>query len=63
MVDNMQQGEVIFVESPETQCNGGHENLGHPTVYIALKENINVACPYCAQLFCFAPKDHNKKNL
>lgn len=47
---------VIYLDTNEAQCDGGQQSLGHPTIYLSLKEDIKTACPYCSQLFCFTPK-------
>ncbi len=42
--------EVIEVEETTVACDGGGGALGHPRVFLTLK-NGRVECPYCDRLF------------
>ncbi|MGB0748976.1 MAG: zinc-finger domain-containing protein [Magnetospiraceae bacterium] len=42
--------ETVIVESNEVRCEGGDGALGHPAVYLHLK-NGEIYCPYCSKHF------------
>ncbi len=45
-----QPPETIEIDTPTLQCNGGGGALGHPRVYLTMK-NGQVDCPYCGRHF------------
>jgi uncharacterized Zn-finger protein len=42
--------ETIEVEELDVSCDGGGGALGHPKVYLTLKDG-EVECPYCDKKF------------
>ena len=42
--------ETIHVDDRVAPCDGGGGVLGHPRVYLRIKER-EVICPYCSRLF------------
>ena len=46
----MIHAETMIVSTPITPCEGEGGSLGHPLVYLHLK-NGKVECPYCGRLF------------
>jgi uncharacterized Zn-finger protein len=49
----MQPPETITVESDTLFCDGGTAQLGHPRVYLTMKDG-KVDCPYCGRRFVLA---------
>lgn len=45
--------DIVEVETTEVSCDGGE--LGHPKVYLALR-NGEVECPYCDRKFVLKPR-------
>ncbi len=45
--------ETITVETERLSCDGGDGDLGHPRVYLTMK-NGEVDCPYCGRHFALA---------
>lgn len=44
--------EIISVSKEHVACDGGGELLGHPKVYLHVKqEEGSVVCPYCSRMF------------
>jgi len=48
--NNTQPPETIEVEEDTVACDGGGGALGHPRVYLMLKDG-RVECGYCDRLF------------
>lgn len=42
--------ETMYVDSDTAACDGGGGALGHPKVYLELKDG-EVLCPYCSRHF------------
>lgn len=49
----MSQPETITVETPTLFCDGGGDDLGHPRVFLTMKDD-EVDCPYCGRHFVSA---------
>jgi len=49
----MPQRETIAVTTQSVSCDGGEDDLGHPRVYLAIKDR-EVDCPYCGRHFVLA---------
>jgi uncharacterized Zn-finger protein len=49
----MPQPETVAVETETLSCDGGDDDLGHPRVYLAMK-NGEVDCPYCGRHYVLA---------
>ena len=48
----MAQFETILVDTRKVACNGGGGALGHPRVYLRIKDDAReIECPYCSRLF------------
>lgn len=48
----------VEVPSRYVSCDGQKGELGHPKVYLEIKEGVNEAyCPYCSKHFVFTPSD------
>jgi uncharacterized Zn-finger protein len=45
--------ETIAVETTSRACDGGNHALGHPRVYLTMKDG-SVDCPYCGRHFVLA---------
>jgi uncharacterized Zn-finger protein len=43
--------ETIQVEDSHVACDGGGGALGHPLVYLTMREDGTVECPYCDRKF------------
>jgi uncharacterized Zn-finger protein len=46
--------ETIEVEETTVSCDGGGGALGHPKIYLTLKDG-SAACGYCDRLFVLKP--------
>jgi uncharacterized Zn-finger protein len=46
--------EIIRVDDPVVACDGGDGALGHPRVWLRIKERQTL-CPYCSRLFVLNP--------
>lgn len=49
-IDLIKKQPTIVSETKRVYCDGGHEKLGHPRVYINLDRGQH-ACGYCGQTF------------
>ena len=49
----MPQLKIIAVTTKSVSCDGGVDKLGHPRVYLAIKDG-KVDCPYCGRRFVLA---------
>ena len=48
----MSKEEVVVVHTRHVSCDGGQGELGHPKVYIEIKQGVDkVECPYCGKKF------------
>lgn len=47
--------DCVHVSTKTVSCdgNGSHEGLGHPKVYLSLKKEGRVDCPYCGRVYIF----------
>lgn len=45
--------ETITVDTQTLACDGGDGSLGHPRVYLTMK-NGEVDCPYCGRHYILA---------
>lgn len=47
----MNESEItVTVETTDVRCDGGGGPLGHPAVYLHLKDGA-IVCPYCSRRF------------
>jgi uncharacterized Zn-finger protein len=50
--------EIIYVDERTVACDGGNGALGHPRVFLRIKDE-RVMCPYCSRLYILNPgADH-----
>lgn len=54
----MSQPETVTVDTPQLACDGGNSELGHPRVFLTMK-NGSVDCPYCGRHYVLS-KDAKK---
>lgn len=47
----MEPVEIIEVEDEVVACDGGGGALGHPRVFLHIREEGHVECPYCGRRF------------
>ena len=43
--------ETVYVDTVTVTCDGGDGPLGHPRVYLNLRGEKQVDCPYCDRRF------------
>ena len=56
-----QPAEIFYVNEHDTACDGGGGALGHPKVYLHIKEEKgDVDCPYCGRRFLYRASAHKK---
>lgn len=63
----MNQDQPSALTSPSTttvvnylkvNCDGGGGGLGHPQIYLEIKEAVaKIACPYCSKEFVYLKGD------
>jgi uncharacterized Zn-finger protein len=51
MIDDQ---EIEYVNTRTVQCEGNAAKIGHPLVYLEIKEN-EITCPYCSKHFIYQP--------
>jgi len=44
--------DTFIVNSKKVSCKG--DGLGHPLVYLEIKKNGSIACPYCSRGFVYS---------
>lgn len=44
------QREIIYVTKHKVSCQGQGDDLGHPLVYLEIKDQ-DITCPYCSRVF------------
>ena len=47
----MEVNETIIVEKSTVSCDGGGGALGHPKIYLTIKEDGEIVCPYCSRTY------------
>ena len=47
----MEPAEIIDVDSETVACDGGEGALGHPRVFLNMKGQGQIDCPYCGIRF------------
>lgn len=47
----MEPTEIIDVDSEVVACDGGEGALGHPRVFLNMKGEGRIDCPYCGRRF------------
>ena len=58
----LKPAEIQYVPDHETACDGGGGALGHPRVYLYIKdEKGEIDCPYCGRRFVYKAA-HGKKS-
>ena len=43
--------ETVYIDTVTVACNGGDGPLGHPRVYLNLRSEGQIDCPYCDRRF------------
>lgn len=50
--------DVVSANTRHVSCDGGDEDLGHPKVYLEIKQGVDrVECPYCGKTFVYTPDE------
>tara|TARA_Y100000996_G_scaffold409946_1_gene391437 strand:+ start:1876 stop:2052 length:177 start_codon:yes stop_codon:yes gene_type:complete len=49
--ENKFEVEYVPSSTDKVMCDGGNEELGHPTVYFKIDKNQEVVCNYCNKKF------------
>lgn len=47
----MEPTEIIDVDKEVVACDGGEGALGHPRVFLNMKGEGQIDCPYCGRRF------------
>lgn len=47
----MEPQEIVEVDSTRVACDGGGGALGHPRVFLQMKDEHRIDCPYCGRRF------------
>lgn len=50
MISKITSSEILHVNSKKVSCDGGKE-MGHPKVYLNIKDKDYIVCPYCSKIF------------
>lgn len=45
--------EIVFIEKKSVSCCGAENLYDHPLVYLEIKSDNKVTCPYCDKEFIF----------
>lgn len=53
------QEEIIYVDSHKVSCQGQDGGIGHPLVFLEIKEN-EIVCPYCSKKYRLKTNETNK---
>jgi len=48
----MNQEDIIYVDQRKVKCEDLLNGIGHPRVYLEIKEE-QISCPYCSKIFKF----------
>ena len=51
--NNMATAEKEIVSTKKVICDGGGGSLGHPKVYLSIKDENGIECSYCGKSFVF----------
>jgi uncharacterized Zn-finger protein len=52
--------KIVQVDTAHVNCNGGGGVLGHPTIYLRIKEGEkSIVCPYCSVEFKLKNKNES----
>ena len=46
--------DVIYVTTDRVACDGGGGALGHPRVWLTLRNDGEIVCPYCSRRYARA---------
>ena len=46
----MDDRDIVYVDSHKVHCEGLKDAIGHPLVYLEIK-NKQIECPYCCKIF------------
>jgi uncharacterized Zn-finger protein len=46
----MDNSDISYVDSYKVQCEGSGGSVGHPRVYLEIKDS-KIKCPYCSKTF------------
>jgi NADH dehydrogenase (ubiquinone) Fe-S protein 6 len=49
---------VVDADIESISCNGGDDDIGHPTVYYNFGEKTEVVCGYCGKKFLKKKNNH-----
>lgn len=61
-IDLVHQEPVFKTDKRVIYCDGGHDALGHPKVYINLDRPENSVCGYCGKEFIQIPEHSHKSH-
>lgn len=50
--------ETVYTNKNTVSCEGNNPALGHPRVFLKLKDG-KVVCPYCSKTFIFQEQSDN----
>lgn len=49
------KGDKVIVNQRKVSCDGSGGALGHPKVYLEIKEHEDeIVCPYCSRVFIYS---------
>jgi len=54
----MKNNDITYVNSHTVKCEGHGDGLGHPLVYLEIK-NEQIVCPYCSKTFKIKHHENN----
>jgi uncharacterized Zn-finger protein len=52
---------IVYSDTRKVRCSGSEGNLGHPLVYLTIKQE-KIICPYCSREFIYK-EPVGEKNL
>lgn len=48
----IKDNNIVYSDTRKVRCSGSEENLGHPLVYLTIKQE-KIICPYCSKEFIY----------
>lgn len=54
-IEKQYSGDKVVVNQRKVSCDGSGGALGHPKVYLEIKEHDDeIICPYCSRVFIYS---------
>lgn len=57
----MDIAQIAYVDSNKVQCEGDGKSIGHPRIYLEIKDD-KIECPYCSRTFKLKKKKYESNS-